>query len=134
MRPGFSPDEIDTTRPHPARMYDFYLGGKDNYPVDREAAAEVIKRAPEIPAIARANRAFLGRAVRYLAAERGIRQFLDIGTGIPTAGNVHEVAAQAAPGCRVVYADNDPLVHVQKTRRASSRRCATPCPPGASSR
>ena len=113
MRPGqgFTPDEIDTTRPHPARMYDCYLGGKDHYEVDRAAAAEVIKRAPEIRAIARENRAFLGRAVRYLAAERGIRQFLDIGTGIPTAGNVHEVARQAAPGTRVVYADNDPIVH-----------------------
>jgi hypothetical protein len=108
---GFTPDEIDTTKPHPARMYNAYLGGKDNYAVDREAVAEVIKRAPEARAIARENRAFLGRAVRHLAAERGIRQFLDIGTGIPSAGNVHEVAQQAAPGSRVIYVDNDPIVH-----------------------
>jgi hypothetical protein len=91
-------------------MYDYYLGGKDNYQVDRVAAAEVIARAPEIRDIARTNRAFLQRAVRFLAGEAGIRQFLDIGTGIPTAGNVHEVAGQAAPGARVVYVDNDPIV------------------------
>jgi hypothetical protein len=93
-------------------MYDYYLGGKDNYPADQQAAAEVIKRAPEIRDIARVNRAFLGRAVRYLAEEEGIRQFLDIGTGIPTAGNVHEVAGRVAPGSRVVYVDNDPIVNV----------------------
>jgi hypothetical protein len=112
MDAGFAPAEIDTSRPHPARMYDFYLGGKDNYPVDREAAGEAIKRAPEIRDLARVNRAFLGRAVRFLAEEAGIRQFLDVGTGIPTAGNVHEVAGQVAPGARVVYVDNDPIVNV----------------------
>jgi SAM-dependent methyltransferase len=112
MDAGFAPSDIDTSRPHPARMYDFYLGGKDNYPVDREAAAAVLRAVPEVRAIARANRAFLQRAVRFLAAEAGIGQFLDIGTGIPAAGNVHEVAQRAAPGARVVYVDNDPIVHV----------------------
>jgi hypothetical protein len=112
MDTGFAPAEIDTTRPHPARMYDYYLGGKDNYPADQQAAAEVIKRAPEIRDIARVNRAFLGRAVRYLVREAGIRQFLDIGTGIPTAGNVHEVAGKADATTRVVYVDNDPIVNV----------------------
>jgi hypothetical protein len=92
-------------------MYDAYLG-KDNYPVDREAVRLVLRDFPEVRAIARANRAFLGRAVRFLAAEAGIRQFIDIGTGIPSAGNVHEVAGQAAPDTRVVYVDNDPIVHV----------------------
>jgi hypothetical protein len=110
MEAGFPAEQIDTSRAHPARMYDFYLGGKDNYLVDRQAAAQVIARAPEVRDIARVNRAFLGRVVRYLAAEKGISQFLDIGTGIPTAGNVHEVAQQAIPGARVVYADNDPIV------------------------
>src|SRR4051812_28380550 len=112
MDTGFSAAEIDTTKPHPARMYDFYLGGKDNYPPDKEAAGEVIRRAPEIRDIARANRNFLGRVVRFLAREAGIRQFLDIGTGIPTAGNVHEVAGQVTDDARVVYVDNDPIVNV----------------------
>ena len=112
MEPGFSPSDIDTSRPHPARMYDYYLGGKDNYPVDREAARRVLRAAPEVREIARANRAFLRRAVRFLAGEAGIRQIIDIGTGIPSAGNVHEVAGEVAPGTRVVYVDNDPSVHV----------------------
>jgi hypothetical protein len=111
MESGFSPAEIDTSRPHPARMYDHYLGGKDNYPVDREAVAKVLQRAPEIRDIARANRTFLQRTVRFLAEQAGIRQFLDIGTGIPTAGNVHEVAGEVAPEARVVYVDNDPIVN-----------------------
>ena len=93
-------------------MYDYYLGGKDNYPVDREAARRVLRAAPEVREIARANRAFLRRAVRFLAGEAGIRQLIDIGTGIPSAGNVHEVAGEVAPGTRVVYVDNDPIVHV----------------------
>jgi hypothetical protein len=109
---GFSASEIDTTRPHPARMYDAYLGGKDNYPVDREAVGRILSLWPEARLNARANRAFLQRAVRFLAGEAGIRQFIDIGTGIPAAGNVHEIAAQAAPDARVVYVDNDPIVHV----------------------
>jgi hypothetical protein len=93
-------------------MYDYYLGGKDNYMVDRDAAAEVLRHAPEIRATALANRAFLGRAVRFLVRDAGVRQILDIGTGIPAAGNVHEVAHQVAPETRVVYVDNDPIVHV----------------------
>jgi len=112
MDPGFAASEIDTSKPHPARMYDAYLDGRDNYPVDREAVRQVLRDFPEVRAIARANRAFLQRAVRFLAGQAGIRQFLDIGTGIPSAGNVHEVAGQVAPDSRVVYVDNDPIVHV----------------------
>ena len=112
MEPGFAASEIDTVKPHPARMYNAYLDGKDNYPVDRQAVQQILRDFPEVRAIARANRAFLQRAVRFLAAEAGIRQFIDIGTGIPTAGNVHEIAGQAATGTRVVYVDNDPIVHV----------------------
>src|SRR6266545_7377284 len=112
MEQGFTAGEIDTTRPHPARMYDAYLGGKDNYAADREAVRQVLRVAPELRDTARANRAFLQRAVRFLVGEVGIRQILDIGTGIPTAGNVHEVAGQVAPGTRVAYVDNDPIVHV----------------------
>src|SRR5216684_8153210 len=88
-QPGFAASEIDTSKPHPARMYDAYLGGKDNYAADREAVRQVLRAAPEVRDTARANRAFLQRAVQFLAGEAGIRQFLDIGTGIPAAGNVH---------------------------------------------
>ena len=112
MRTSFDPSEIDTSRPHPARMYNAFLGGKDNYAADQEAARQILRTWPEVRAAALANRAFLQRAVRYLTGEAGIRQILDIGTGIPSAGNVHEVAAQIAPGTRVVYVDNDPIVHV----------------------
>ena len=112
MEPGFAAAEIDTSKPHPARMYNAYLGGNDNYPADRAAVRQILRDFPEVPAMALANRAFLGRAVRFLAAEAGIRQFIDIGTGIPSAGNVHEVAGRAAPDTRVVYVDNDPIVHV----------------------
>ncbi len=104
------PLEIDTSRPHPARMYDFFLGGKDNFTADREAAAHILRAAPFARTMARENRAFLGRTVRFLAGEAGIRQFLDIGTGLPTTNNVHEVAQAIAPTSRVVYVDNDPLV------------------------
>ena len=107
MEPGFAASEIDTSTPHPARMYDALLGGKDNYAADREAVRHVLKAAPEARDSARANRAFLQRAVRFLVGEAGIRQIIDIGTGIPTAGNVHQVAGQIAPETRVVYADND---------------------------
>jgi SAM-dependent methyltransferase len=102
---------FDPQTPSTARMYDYYLGGKDNYPADREAAEEVMARMPPgtIRTAAWQNRMFLGRAVRYLA-ERGVRQFLDIGTGLPTMGNVHEVAQAVAPDCRVVYVDHDPVV------------------------
>ena len=104
------PAAIDTTVAHQARIYDYWLGGKDNFAVDREAAQQAIAAYPPILRGVRAQRAFLVRAVRYLAVEAGIRQFLDIGTGIPTADNTHQVAQAAAPGARVVYVDNDPLV------------------------
>jgi hypothetical protein len=112
MEPGFTPSQIDTTTPHPARMYNAYLGGKDCYSADREAARAVLSAWPEVRAMAKANRAFMQRAVRFLAGEAGIRQIIDIGTGIPSAGNVHQVAAEIAPGIRVAYVDNDPIVHV----------------------
>ncbi|UQU63453.1 SAM-dependent methyltransferase [Couchioplanes caeruleus] len=100
---------IDTTRPHVARMYDYYLGGKDNFAVDREAVAAVEAAMPEVRQLARENRAFLRRAVTFMTSA-GIRQFIDIGAGLPTAGNTHEVAQATAPGARVVYVDNDPIV------------------------
>jgi S-adenosyl methyltransferase len=102
--------EVDTSRPHMARIYDYFLGGKNHFAADRETADMILRTNPAIRLTARENRAFLGRAVQYLAAEAGIRQFLDIGTGLPTTGNVHEVAQAAAPTSRVVYVDNDPLV------------------------
>ena len=101
---------IDTTKPHPARRYDYWLGGKDNFQADREAAEAIAAVFPHIRTAARENRAFMRRAVRHLAAEAGIRQFLDIGTGLPTANNVHDVAQGIAPESRIVYVDNDPLV------------------------
>jgi SAM-dependent methyltransferase len=104
------PPEIDISRPHSARMYDYYLGGKDHFAADREAADKVLTAFPSVYTATRENRAFLGRAVRHLAAEAGIRQFLDIGTGLPSASNVHEIAQGVAPSSRVVYVDNDPLV------------------------
>jgi SAM-dependent methyltransferase len=96
--------------PSPARIYDYLLGGKDNYPADREAAQELLAAIPDLRTFARENRAFLGRVVRYLAAEAGIRQFIDIGTGLPSQGNVHEIAQAVAPGAHVVCVDNDPVV------------------------
>ena len=104
------PPAFDTSVAHQARVYDYLLGGKDNYASDRAATEAWLKIDPELPFTARANRAFLGRVVRYLTAEAGIRQFLDIGTGIPTAGNTHQVAQAIAPGTRVVYVDYDPIV------------------------
>jgi S-adenosyl methyltransferase len=104
------PPEIDISVAHAARVYDYWLGGKDNFEADRVAAEEVIAVRPTITRDIRANRAFLGRAVSFLAGEAGIRQFLDIGTGIPAAGNTHEVAQSVAPECRIVYVDNDPIV------------------------
>jgi hypothetical protein len=101
---------LDTSVAHPARVYDYWLGGTDNFAADREAAERVLAVTPGLRFRVRANRAFLGRATRYLAAEAGIRQFLDIGTGIPAAGNTHEVAQRAAPDARVVYVDNDLIV------------------------
>jgi hypothetical protein len=102
--------DIDTSRPHSARMYDYYLGGKDNFDADREAAEKVVETWPAIITCARENRAFMRRATRVLAQEYGIRQWLDIGTGIPTEPNLHQVAQGLFPEARVVYADHDPLV------------------------
>ncbi|MER5434921.1 SAM-dependent methyltransferase [Streptomyces sp. NPDC002588] len=102
--------KIDTSKPHPARMYDYFLGGKDNYEVDQEAAENFIKVAPEVRAAVRANRRFLQRAVRYVVEEAGIRQILDIGTGLPTEPNVHQIARAVAPETRIAYVDNDPIV------------------------
>jgi hypothetical protein len=108
-----TPQELpafDTSVAHPARVYDYWLGGKDNYAADREAAERVLAVSPGLRFRVRANRAFLARSVRYLAGEAGIRQFLDIGTGIPSANNTHEVAQAAAADARIVYVDNDPIV------------------------
>jgi hypothetical protein len=104
------PAGIDTTVPSTARVYDYWLGGHDNFAVDRAAALAVSEAAPEAQLMAVENRGFLRRAVRYLAAEAGITQFLDIGTGLPTQGNVHQVAQGINPAARVVYVDNDPMV------------------------
>ncbi|MFI5938185.1 SAM-dependent methyltransferase [Actinoplanes sp. NPDC051494] len=101
---------IDSTVPHPARRYNYWLGGKDNFAVDRASGDEFERLLPGLRDGVLANRGVLRRAVRYLAAERGIRQFLDIGTGLPTADNTHEVAQAVAPDSRIVYVDNDPLV------------------------
>jgi S-adenosyl methyltransferase len=103
---------FDASVPHPARVYAYWLGGKDHYPADRHAAEEVVRRRPQVVAGARANRAFLTQVVRFLAAECGIRQFLDIGIGLPAPHNTHEVAQAIAPDSRIVYVDNDPLVLV----------------------
>jgi S-adenosyl methyltransferase len=119
------PARIDMTKPHPARRYDYWLGGKDNFQADREAAEAIAAVFPHIRTAARENRAFMQRAVRFLAAEAGIRQFLDIGTGLPTADNVHDVAQRIAPESRIVYVDNDPLVLVH------ARALLTSSPEGA---
>ena len=114
MTSAAAPDEasagLDTNVPHIARVYDYWLGGKDNFAADRDAAEKVITAFPDIQISVRAQRAFLGRAVHFLVAEAGVRQFLDIGTGLPSANNTHEVAQRAAPDSRVVYVDNDPIV------------------------
>jgi hypothetical protein len=102
--------DFDTSVPHIARVYDYWLGGKDNFAADRELGERTLQAYPNLAFSVRANRAFLARAVRFLAAEMGIRQFLDIGTGIPTASNTHEVAQRIAPDSRIVYVDNDPIV------------------------
>jgi hypothetical protein len=109
---GDEPMGLDTTIAHPARIYDYWLGGKDNFPADQEAAEQVMAADPHTVFSVRANRAFLARAVRYLAGEAGVRQFLDVGTGIPSANNTHEVAQSVAPESRIVYVDNDPIVLV----------------------
>ncbi|GAA1742477.1 SAM-dependent methyltransferase [Luedemannella helvata] len=104
------PPGVDATRPSVARVYDWFLGGKDNFAIDREVAKMALKITPDGPAAGRANRAFLRRVVRYLVVEAGVRQFIDIGSGLPTQGNVHEVANKYAPDARVIYVDNDPMV------------------------
>ncbi|MFI6649350.1 SAM-dependent methyltransferase [Streptomyces sp. NPDC050529] len=103
------PVEIDTSKPHPARMYDWFLGGKDNYPIDEQMARQLLAVDARGRDMARVNRAFMHRSTRWLA-EHGIRQFLDIGAGIPTEPNLHQVAQQTAPDARIVYCDNDPIV------------------------
>jgi SAM-dependent methyltransferase len=123
--PGEAPAGIDISTAHIARVYNYWLGGKDNYAPDREAAAQVIEAYPPIRVSVRAQRAFLRRAVSYLAAEAGLRQFLDIGTGLPSADNTHEVAQRAAPAARIVYVDNDPIV------LAHARALLTSSPDGA---
>lgn len=115
--PGFDPSV-----PHPARVYAYWLGGKDHYLADRHAAEEVIRRRPQVVEGARANRAFLSRVVGFLTAECGIRQFLDIGTGLPAPENTHELAQAIAPDCRIVYVDNDPLVLVHARALLTSTR------------
>jgi O-methyltransferase involved in polyketide biosynthesis len=117
---------LDTSVPHIARVYDYWLGGKDNFAADRAVAEQVIATMPDVLVSVRAQRAFLGRAVHYLVAEAGIRQFLDIGTGLPAAGNTHEVAQRAAPESRVFYVDNDPIVLLHaRALLASSPQGAT---------
>jgi hypothetical protein len=105
-----APPGVDPTKPSIARVYDFMLGGKDNFAIDRQVAAMALEITPDGPAAGRAGRRFLGRVVRYLAGEAGITQFLDLGSGLPTQGNVHEIAASVNPDARVVYVDNDPMV------------------------
>lgn len=107
-RPDWAPSGIDLTMPSVARMYDYYLGGSHNFEVDREAARKAMTFMPGLPKIMQANRAFMRRAVRF-SVDEGVTQFLDIGSGIPTYGNVHEVAQAADPGARVVYVDHDPV-------------------------
>jgi SAM-dependent methyltransferase len=107
---GRAPNGVDTSKPNVARVYDYLLGGKDNFAVDRAAAQQLIAATPDIAGIVRDNRAFIGRAVRYLVEDEGIRQFLDLGGGLPTQLNVHEMAQRIAPDARVVYVDYDPVV------------------------
>ena len=104
------PPRLDTSTAHSARVWNYLLGGKDNFAADRQVGDMILQMFPDIAHIARLQRRFLTRAVRYLADEAGIRQFLDIGTGLPTADNTHEVAQRVAPDSRILYVDNDPLV------------------------
>jgi hypothetical protein len=117
--------KIDTSVPHSARIWNYWLGGKDNYPVDEAAGDAYTAVFPGIVTIARSSRAFLGRTIRHLVEEAGIRQFLDVGTGLPTVDNTHEVAQRIAPESRIVYVDNDPLV------LAHARALLTSTPEGA---
>jgi S-adenosyl methyltransferase len=117
-----TPPDLKTNVPHSARIYDYLLGGKDHYAADREAAAGITKDWPNLAKSMRANRDFMRRAGRYLAAEMGIRQFLDVGTGLPTAPNLHEVVQEVAPESRIVYVDNDPIVLVHARALLTSSR------------
>jgi O-methyltransferase involved in polyketide biosynthesis len=124
--PGQQPPEIDTSVAHSARVWNYFLGGKDYFPADQQAAEMALELMPSLVEAARADRGFLARAVRFLAGEAGIRQFLDIGTGLPTADNTHQVAQAVAPQSRIVYVDNDPLVLVHaRALLASSPEGAT---------
>ena len=126
QKPAGESVPFDTSVPHIARVYDYWLGGKDNFAADRAAAEQVVATMPDVLVSVRAQRAFLGRAVHYLVAEAGIRQFLDIGTGLPAASNTHEVAQLAAPESGVVYVDNDPIVLLHaRALLASSPQGAT---------
>jgi hypothetical protein len=116
----YEPPVIDTSTAHIARVYDYLLGGKDNYPPDKEAAEQLLKIVPTLPETVRENRLFMQRLARYLAAEEGISQFLDVGTGIPTSPNLHEVAQRVNPAVRVVYVDNDPIVLAHAHARLTS--------------
>jgi trans-aconitate methyltransferase len=113
---------LDTSTAHPARVYDYWLGGKDNFAADREAGEQALKSYPQLAEAVRSNRAFLARAVGFLTGPTGVRQFLDIGTGIPSADNTHEVAQREAPDSRIVYVDNDPIVllHAQTLLRSTA--------------
>ncbi|HEX6499044.1 MAG TPA: SAM-dependent methyltransferase [Micromonosporaceae bacterium] len=108
-RPEWAPPEVDIDRPASSRIYDYMLGGSHNFAADRAVAERAVAAMPELPSVLRENRAYLGRAVRYLAGEAGIDQFLDLGSGIPTVGNVHEIAGAVNPDARVVYVDIDPI-------------------------
>jgi SAM-dependent methyltransferase len=125
MQPGWVPPGVDTGKANIARVYDWWLGGDHNFRADQDAARAMITIEPNIRAVMRANRAFLGRAVRFLAAEAGIRQFLDIGSGIPTENNVHQVAQGSAPGSRVVYADVDDVAVAHSRLLLEDNRDAT---------
>ena len=115
---------VDTTKPHSARVWDYLLGGTNNYPADREAGETLLRLFPAFAQVARIQRRFLGRAIRFLAGKAEIRQFLDIGAGLPTSSNTHEVAQAIAPDARVVYVDNDPLVllHARSLLAGNSER------------
>lgn len=119
---GAAPPGIDFSRPHTARMYDYLLGGKDHFAIDRETMEAGLRSWPGARVYARENRKFLARAVDYLVREAGVRQFLDIGTGLPTGNSVHQVAQQAAPECRVLYVDNDPMVLLHARALLSSHQ------------
>jgi hypothetical protein len=119
------PPQVDLSKANPARMYDYYLGGAHNFAVDREAAEKVLAMLPETRTFARDNRAFLQRVVRYLVTECGITQFLDLGSGIPTVGNVHEIAQSVDPACRIVYVDHEPVAVAQSRRLLAGNDNAT---------